>query len=112
MEGQPQAAPQGAGSIWNVNSWHWENKNYTEVAKQVIEAKLSQWNFKKDDLKIIITKVTKVKGDVNLLLCQSNSQTLFFKAQINIRKGKQIMCYELDIDVEWTGNFIAHESWI
>ena len=24
---------EGAGSIWNKNSWHWEEKNYTEQAK-------------------------------------------------------------------------------
>ena len=25
-----------AGSIWNVNSWHWEMKNYTEVTKKIL----------------------------------------------------------------------------
>lgn len=27
---------QGAGSIWNVNSWHWQMKNYTEVSKKML----------------------------------------------------------------------------
>lgn len=25
-----------AGSIWNVNSWHWEMKNYTELTKKIL----------------------------------------------------------------------------
>ena len=24
----------GVGSIWNKNSWHWEERNYTELAKK------------------------------------------------------------------------------
>lgn len=28
--------PQAAGSIWNVNSWHWEMKNYSVPAKKIL----------------------------------------------------------------------------
>lgn len=28
---------------------------------------------------------------------------IFFKAHINIRKGKQILTYEFNIDVDWRG---------
>lgn len=28
--------PQAAGSIWNVNSWHWEMKNYVSPAKKIL----------------------------------------------------------------------------
>lgn len=31
---------QAAGSIWNVNSWHWEMKNYVEPAKKILEQNL------------------------------------------------------------------------
>lgn len=27
---------EATGSIWNVNSWHWEMKNYTEIAKKIL----------------------------------------------------------------------------
>ena len=27
---------QGVGSIWNKNSWHWEERNYTELAKKYL----------------------------------------------------------------------------
>lgn len=38
--------PQGAGSIWNPNSWHWEMKNYTETAKKLIEEKVLTMDIK------------------------------------------------------------------
>jgi hypothetical protein len=28
---------EGSGSLWNVNSWHWEAKNYTPQAKDLIK---------------------------------------------------------------------------
>eukprot|EP00331_Platyophrya_macrostoma_P030156 CAMPEP_0176438732 /NCGR_PEP_ID=MMETSP0127-20121128/19484_1 /TAXON_ID=938130 /ORGANISM="Platyophrya macrostoma, Strain WH" /LENGTH=205 /DNA_ID=CAMNT_0017822789 /DNA_START=39 /DNA_END=656 /DNA_ORIENTATION=+ len=80
-----ESKPQGAGSVWNVNNWHWESKNYTEFAKEVLSKKLLNYTFKKDDLTFVIEKIAKVKGE----------------AQLNIRKGKQILCYEFDVELEW-----------
>lgn len=31
-----QQQNQGVGSIWNKNSWHWEERNYSEVAKKFL----------------------------------------------------------------------------
>jgi activator of HSP90 ATPase len=28
------------GSIWNKNSWHWEERNYTELAKRYLNENL------------------------------------------------------------------------
>jgi activator of HSP90 ATPase len=30
---------EGVGSVWNPNSWHWESKNYSQLAKAIIEEK-------------------------------------------------------------------------
>lgn len=30
---------EGVGSVWNPNSWHWESKNYSQLAKSIIEDK-------------------------------------------------------------------------
>eukprot|EP01016_Furgasonia_blochmanni_P001225 TRINITY_DN10457_c0_g1_i10.p1 TRINITY_DN10457_c0_g1~~TRINITY_DN10457_c0_g1_i10.p1 ORF type:complete len:328 (+),score=48.59 TRINITY_DN10457_c0_g1_i10:96-1079(+) len=65
-----------------------ENKNYTDVAKNLIESKLVNYKFKKDGVQFFITKITKFKGE----------------AQVNIRKGKQILCYELDFDADWSAD--------
>ena len=35
-------ASQGCGSIWNKNSWHWEERNYTEVAKKWLSENLTK----------------------------------------------------------------------
>jgi activator of HSP90 ATPase len=63
--------PPGAGSIWNPNSWHWEEKDYTSIAKTLIESKIASLTFSKDGIAITHT-CKSVKGD----------------AQVNIRKGK------------------------
>lgn len=36
---------QAVGSLWNPNSWHWENKNYTEKAKELLKKKILNMNF-------------------------------------------------------------------
>lgn len=30
----------GAGSLWNVNSWHWEAKDYTKEAGELLSEKI------------------------------------------------------------------------
>jgi len=37
--------PQAVGSIWNVNSWHWEMKNYLKPAKEILERKFLELVF-------------------------------------------------------------------
>ncbi len=32
----------GVGSIWNKNSWHWEERNYTELAKKWLSENLTK----------------------------------------------------------------------
>lgn len=54
--------PQGAGSIWNPNSWHWEEKDYTKIAIKVIEDKINGLKFEKDAI-VFINTCKSVKGD-------------------------------------------------
>ena len=48
------------GSIWNPNSWHWENKNYTKEATEYINKKILDHRFKKDDITFIFTDIKKI----------------------------------------------------
>lgn len=49
---------QAVGSIWNVNSWHWEMKNYTEVTKKMLEEKFIKLAFDlPDGIKITHSKI-------------------------------------------------------
>lgn len=71
--------PQAAGSLWNVNSWHWEMKNYVQPAKASLEKNILELVFDASpDLKISHKKVTFTKAE----------------CEINVRKGKQILVYD------------------
>jgi hypothetical protein len=56
--------PQAAGSIWNVNSWHWEMKNYVQPAKAILEKNLLELVFDvSPDVKVHHRKVTFTKAE-------------------------------------------------
>lgn len=80
--------PQAAGSIWNVNSWHWEMKNYTAPAKAILEKKILEQVFEvAPDLKVHHLKVNFIKAE----------------CEINVRKGKQILVYDFDLEITVKG---------
>jgi activator of HSP90 ATPase len=76
-------------STWNVNSWHWEEKEYGPHAKSYFEkifTNLPVISEVVDDISaLVLTKVTKFEGDV----------------YTNIRKGKRIVGYDFKIEVSW-----------
>ncbi|EGR33359.1 hypothetical protein IMG5_055010 [Ichthyophthirius multifiliis] len=78
---------QAAGSVWNVNSWHWEQKNYTSQANKILEEIFLSLNLEQDGIQIKHSKIKSITGD----------------AEINVRKGKQILCYDFNIEVEFIG---------
>lgn len=85
--------PKGAGSLWNPNSWHWEAKDYTAIAKSLIEKKIQALTVNEGGVKIT-NSCKNVKGD----------------AQVNIRKGKQVLVYDFDIEVEWQADSDADDA--
>ena len=75
----------GVGSIWNKNSWHWEEKNYTEWGKKrlgemVVPAIIPASS---DSILIQLYEVKELKGTCN----------------ITIRKQKQLFLYEFELDI-------------
>ena len=86
---------EAVGSIWNVNSWHWEMKNYTEVTKKMLEQKILALAYDSPDgIKITHTKVRFPKAE----------------AEINVRKGKQILVYDFDIEMDTLAENDEEES--
>ncbi|KRX06966.1 Activator of Hsp90 ATPase, N-terminal [Pseudocohnilembus persalinus] len=77
----------GAGSLWNINSWHWEQKDYTQVVKQLITDAVTKIEIEQDGIKLINKAIKTFNGN----------------AEINIRKGKQIVIYDISLEVEWFG---------
>jgi activator of HSP90 ATPase len=83
----------GKGSIWNINNWHWENKNYTKEAEELIRKKFSDLKFTRENIDFTITKITSIKGN----------------AEINIRKGKEIVVFEYELNLEFRGESESDE---
>lgn len=83
------------GSIWNVNSWHWEMKNYTQLTKKILEEKLLNLVYEgANNIKINHTKVKFPKAE----------------AEVNIRKGKQILIYDFQLDLDVNAQNDEEES--
>ena len=57
------------------------------MCKELLTSKFLNHSFKKDDIAFTFTKVSKISGE----------------AQINIRKGKQIIVYDYEIECDWLG---------
>ncbi|SCP04323.1 activator of Hsp90 ATPase, putative [Plasmodium ovale] len=80
-----------AGSVWNRNNWHWEEKNYDKWGESYIKCKLTDLRVESDQLSIRFDKVD-VKGN----------------ACVSIRKGKQIHSFEFVIKLNW--NFCKNDD--
>ncbi|KAA0164524.1 hypothetical protein FNF28_03865 [Cafeteria roenbergensis] len=81
---------EGAGSVWNPGSWHWESKTYTQAMKGMVADGLAAVAVSHDGIDARVTKVKSVTGD----------------AEINIRKGKKLAVFEVAAKAEyeaWTG---------
>lgn len=79
---------EGVGSIWNANSWHWEEKNYTAKAKEYLTEhlqKISLEGFTPRASELTVSKIKEIKGS----------------ATISIRKKKQVYLYDFEIEGEW-----------
>jgi activator of HSP90 ATPase len=77
---------QGVGSIWNKNSWHWEERNYTELAKKYLSDNL---------IKVEITSEANPAAKIRLYEIKSIDGS----ASITIRKQKQIFLFEFKLDI-------------
>lgn len=81
----------GVGSIWNKNSWHWEERNYTELAKKYLSE-----NLVKIEIDLVEDEVNnKVPAKVRLYEIKSIEGS----ASITIRKQKQIFLFDFKLDV-------------
>jgi len=78
-------ASTGVGSIWNKNSWHWEERNYTELAKKWLGENLPK----------VVVDSEKEKAYVRLYEVKSIEGS----ASITIRKQKQIFLFEFKLEV-------------
>ena len=79
---------EGAGSIWNANSWHWEEKNFTEWARENIKKRFTGIHYE-------------CKNPGGTLIVVNELKKLEGSASIQIRKQKQLFLFEFEAELEF-----------
>eukprot|EP00920_Eleutheroschizon_duboscqi_P032073 GHVT01077340.1.p1 GENE.GHVT01077340.1~~GHVT01077340.1.p1 ORF type:complete len:388 (-),score=61.84 GHVT01077340.1:229-1392(-) len=97
------------GSVWNVNSYHWEEKNLTPVAVNLLRGKLETAELFLPSLDVSPQEL--VGGSVATTEASERpvmSSLRFFNVRItgeassSIRKGRKILMFDLSADADWT----------
>ncbi|KAK6590451.1 Hch1p like mystery [Cryptosporidium xiaoi] len=83
-----------AGSVWNANNWHWEEKNYTKWGKERLDEILSSFRYTID-----LPNSEKYEFGIQ-------SSTIKGEASISVRKKQPILAYEFEISGVWFVNEI------
>ena len=60
----------GVGSIWNKNSWHWEERNYTDLAKKWLQENLVRIEVenKEQQVRIRLYEVKSINGNASITI--------------------------------------------
>jgi len=94
-----EAQPEGKGSVWNVNSWQWEERPMTQWAEKHLTHKLQD------------TQLTLLDGSTSVSLLDPKIKG---DASSSIRKGKKLLVFDLSLTVAWSatrrepnGDFMA-----
>jgi activator of HSP90 ATPase len=82
---KPAVVVEGSGSVWNNNSYHWEQKSVETWSQDTLKATLGSFYFKYENATLKIKEVKEVKGD----------------SSVSIRKGKKITTYDYNIKLVW-----------
>ena len=62
------AGAAGVGSIWNKGNWHWEEKNYTEFAKEYLKGVLCVIKVNAADAEIEVYEVKELTGSASVTI--------------------------------------------
>jgi len=76
---------EGTGSVWNNNSYHWEEKSVAGWSKETLEKICSLFYFKFEKATFKITEVKELKGE----------------SSVSIRKQKKIVTYDYSAKLAW-----------
>jgi len=84
----------GIGSIWNNNNWFYEEKNYTNFAKEFLKDAVSKLQITKNDTLVRLYEVKTIEGE----------------ASVTIRKQKQIFLYEFELELYFDACKIGNDA--
>ena len=90
---QPQKI-EGTGSVWNVNSYHWEEKSVAKWSEDTLKKILSSFTHTFNDTVLKITEISSLKGE----------------SSVSIRKAKKLILYEYQIKLKWELNLNDSEG--
>lgn len=76
---------EGQGSVWNNNSYHWEQKSVDKWSEDTLKKCLSIFYYKYEKATLKITEVKDFKGE----------------SSVSVRKGKKIVTYEYSTKLVW-----------
>lgn len=76
---------EGQGSVWNNNSYHWEQKSVDKWSDETLKKVLSLFQYKFEKATLSITEVKDLKGE----------------SSVSIRKQKKIVTYEYSCKLLW-----------
>ena len=81
---QPETQPKGTGSVWNPNSYFWEEKNLNKWSQEKIQEFLGSFVH------------TVPGGSLKVTQCDITGDS-----SASIRKGKKIIVFDYEIDLKW-----------
>ena len=79
----------GQGSVWNTNSYHWEEKSVGKWADDTLKQTVSQFSYKFNDATLTVIEIKEFKGE----------------ASMSVRKGKKIVQFDYNIIMKWKVSF-------
>jgi activator of HSP90 ATPase len=82
---KPAQVIEASGSVWNNNSYHWEQKSVEKWSEDTLKSVLSLFYFKHENATLKITEVKELKGE----------------SSVSIRKSKKIVTYDYTIKLLW-----------
>ena len=63
MKQTAQNKVEGQGSVWNNNSYHWEQKSVDKWAEDTLKTVLGTFYYKFENATLKITEVKEIKGE-------------------------------------------------
>jgi activator of HSP90 ATPase len=65
---ESNAKPAGFGSIWNNNSWFFEEKNFSKFAKEWLSTELCKITFTEGDVNVKLYEIKTIEGEASVTI--------------------------------------------
>ena len=86
-----KAGEAATGSVWNKNSWHWEEKDYNKIANEKLREFLEGLTMKSASGEVIRVHDVEPSGF----------------ASISVRKGKKVVVFEYNLTMKFSSDRCA-----